>query len=126
MMQELFAAQGVPPQALSQLTNMIQFAEFYPAYANLMGGPENTMWVQRVRTASEAAASGESFDPQQGDGGSRTWDVFDGDGRYLGALDLPERFQPMHVAGNAIYGVGRDDLDVQYVVKLQLDGFSAT
>jgi hypothetical protein len=126
MMQELFAAQGVPPQALSQLTSMIQFAEFYPAYANLMGGPDNTMWVQRVRTASEAAASGESFNPEQGDGGSKTWDVFDGEGRYLGALDMPARFQPMHVAGNAIYGVGRDDLDVQYVVKLQLDGFSAT
>lgn len=126
MMQELFAAQGVPPEAVSRLASMIQFAEFYPAYANIMGGPGNTMWVQRVRTAAEAAASGESFNPQQGDSGSRTWDVFDTEGRYLGALDMPARFQPMHVEGNTIYGVARDDLDVQYVVKLQLDGFAAT
>lgn len=124
MMEELFAAQGVPPQALSQLTSMIQFADFYPAYANIMGGPDNTMWVQRVRTAAEATASGESFNPQEGDSGSRTWDVFDAEGRYLGTIDMPARFQPMHVVDNTVYGVGRDDLDVQYVVKLQLDGFS--
>jgi hypothetical protein len=126
MMRELFSTQGVPPQALDQLTSMIQFAEFYPAYANVMGGPDNTMWVQRVRTAAEAEASGESFNPQQGDSGSRTWDVFDHEGRYLGPIDMPARFQPMHVEGSNIYGVARDDLDVQYVVKLQLVGFSPT
>jgi hypothetical protein len=123
MMEELFGQQGLPPEAVARVAGMIQFAEFYPAYANIMGGPENTMWVQRVRTASEAAASGESFDPQQGDSGSHTWDVFDAEGRYLGPIDMPRRFQPMHVTGNTIYGVARDDLDVQYVVKLRLDGF---
>jgi hypothetical protein len=50
--------------------------------------------------------------------------VFDHEGRYLGPIDMPARFQPMHVEGSNIYGVARDDLDVQYVVKLQLVGFS--
>ncbi|MGH7500804.1 MAG: hypothetical protein ACREL7_03515 [Longimicrobiales bacterium] len=124
MMSELFAQQGLPPETVAQISSMIQFAEFYPAYSQIMGGPENTMWVQRVRTATEAAASGESFDPQQGDSGSRVWDVFDAEGRYLGPLEMPARFQPLHVTGNTIYGVGRDDVDVQYVVKLRLDGLS--
>jgi hypothetical protein len=61
----------------------------------------------------------DSYNPQL-DLGSRAWDVFDADGRYLGVVDMPLRFQPVRFLGNAIYGIQRDELDVQYVVKFQV------
>jgi hypothetical protein len=113
-------------QALDMVTQMVQFGEFYPAYGNLIGGPANTLWVQRVLTAAEAEARGETFDPnQQGGPVSPMWDVFDEEGRYLGVVELPARFMPMHVESDHIWGVLRDDLDVQHVVKLRVSGLTA-
>jgi hypothetical protein len=63
----------------------------------------------------------DSYNPQL-DFGSRTWDVFDAEGRYLGVVNMPPRFQPVRFLGNVIYGIQRDELDVQYVVKLQVVG----
>jgi hypothetical protein len=63
----------------------------------------------------------DSYNPQL-DFGSRTWDVFDAEGRYLGVVNMPLRFQPVRFLGNVIYGIQRDELDVQYVVKLQVVG----
>jgi hypothetical protein len=61
----------------------------------------------------------ESYNPQL-DIGSRQWDVFDAEGRYLGVVSMPLRFQPVRFLGNNIYGIQRDELDVQYVVKLAI------
>jgi hypothetical protein len=46
--------------------------------------------------------------------------VFDGDGKYLGVVTMPLRFQPRILLGDKIYGVWRDDLDVQYVMRLRI------
>ncbi|MEX0890746.1 MAG: hypothetical protein WEB88_01160 [Gemmatimonadota bacterium] len=46
----------------------------------------------------------------------RVFDVFDANGKYQGTVNLPATFTPMAVAGTAIYGVMRDDLDVEFVV----------
>ncbi len=46
--------------------------------------------------------------------------MFDSEGRYLGVVMMPERFAPQRIHGGDIYGVARDELDVQYVVKLRL------
>ena len=47
-------------------------------------------------------------------------DVFDAEGRFMGVLALPDRFQPLRVSGDRIYGVWRDELDVQHVMVLSL------
>ena len=52
--------------------------------------------------------------------GSREWDVFDDQGRYLGQVTMPLRFQPVKFVGHDVYGIQRDELDVQYVVKLAI------
>lgn len=44
-----------------------------------------------------------------------TWSVFTSDGRWLGTVDLPERFSPTQILGDEVLGVGRDELDVEYV-----------
>ncbi|MGD8278060.1 MAG: 6-bladed beta-propeller, partial [Gemmatimonadota bacterium] len=105
----------VTPQALEFLRNSVSFADYYPAFTNLLGGPGNTIWVQHVQTAADMD-EGVEFNPQ--DMGSPRWDVFDRDGRYLGEVTLPDRYTPLRVIGDRIWGIWRDDLDVQYVKAL--------
>ncbi len=61
----------------------------------------------------------ESFDVLQ-DLGAPEWDVFDAEGRYLGVVTMPDRFAPRLFRGDHIYGVWRDELDVQYVLRLKI------
>jgi hypothetical protein len=105
-----------------QIVEGTQFADHYPLFAALLGGPHGTLWVQRIRTADDAKREGSTFHAQ--DIGSAQWDVFDPAGRLLGMLQLPAKFQPMHVEGEHIYGVLRDELDVQHVVRLRVVGLS--
>jgi len=112
------AGQAANPAAVAYVDQMLknmQFAEFFPAYANLLGGPDNTLWVQRYATTLPTAEDGQ---PDLENLTSPEWDVFDAQGRLLGKVKLPERFSAMRVLGNAVYGVERDDLDVQHVVRL--------
>jgi hypothetical protein len=118
MMREAAASQGAPPAAIDAFVQMIQFAEFYPAFASLTAGPTGELWVQRIRSAESFAELGGDFDAM--DLGADEWDIFDAQGRYLGVLTLPARFTPFHVDGRALYGVTKDDLDVQHVVRLRI------
>jgi hypothetical protein len=117
-LRDMWAAQGVPPQAMSQVEQMVGFADFFPAFASVLAAPGNQLWVQRVQTPEELAASGGQFDLQ--DLGANEWDAFDARGRYLGVVELPERFTPVHAEGDLLYGILRDELDVQHVVRLRV------
>lgn len=110
----LMEEQGLPAAVVDQVISGQDFAESYPAFASLLVGPDGTLWVQRIRTGEELGGSG--FDVQ--DLGSSEWEVFDADGRYLGVVSIPERVQPMLIREDEIYGLARDDLDVQTVVRL--------
>jgi len=120
--QKLVVGQGAPPQVAKQLADTrLHFAPNYPAFAQMLEGPRGALLVQLfqpISTLSEEERA--SFDFQSGAMGSRQWDVFDDQGRYLGALLMPLRFQPVEFRGDEIYGVQRDELDVQYVVKLRV------
>jgi hypothetical protein len=119
MMRKAAAGQA-PPEQINQFIQMVKFAEFYPAFAQIVGGPGGSMWVQQLQTASSLPPEQrEDYNPQQ-DIGSPRWDVFDAEGRFLGVVTMPARFQPVRFAGDKIYGVQRDELDVQYVVVLNL------
>jgi hypothetical protein len=112
---------GRGPQAaamVQQIVQATQFADHYPMFAALLGGPGGRLWVQRIRTAEDARREGGTFEAQ--DMGSAQWDVFDAEGRLLGVLEMPARFQPMRVEAEHIYGVLRDELDVQHVARLRV------
>jgi hypothetical protein len=117
-MRDLYSRQGIPPEAVDGIMGAVDFADYYPAFANLMGGPGGSLWVQRL-TSAQDVGEGAEFDVR--DIGSPVWDVFGSDGRYLGEATLPARFQPLRVIDNTIWGVWRDDLDVQYVLQLHVD-----
>lgn len=111
---------GVPPQALQQLRSAVHFADQYPAYLQFLSGPDGSIWVQHVADVSTMGASElENFNPLLSLGGAR-WDVFDGEGRFLGPVEMPNRFQPVRFQGELIYGIWRDELDVQHVMVLRV------
>jgi len=111
---------GAPPEAMQQLRAMIKFGEFIPAFSAILTGPDNTIWVQHQRSLADATEEElEEFNLIE-ESGAPDWDIFDDQGRYLGIVTMPPRFQPRGFDGDNMYGVWRDDLDVQYVMRLKI------
>lgn len=118
----LMEEQGVPPQALDGIEAGISYEDVFPAFTQLRNGPEQSLWVQRMGVPSDMTADEqENWNPLL-DQGSDEWDVFDGDGRYLGVVSMPDRFSPFSVRSDLIYGVWRDEFEVQYVKVLRVTG----
>jgi hypothetical protein len=110
-MLDLLRQQGVPAEAAQNLLSQIQFADYYPAFVSLALGPLGSVWVQNFRTGDELAGEEGTFDIQ--DLGSTDWGVFDAEGRYLGVVTFPGKYQPIRAMGDRFYGIARDDMDVQ-------------
>lgn len=119
-----FERQGMPPAAMQMVMQGLTFADQYPAFLNLLSGPEGSLWVQRVQTAEEMTAGGANFSIEDMGSGLNApdWDVFDRDGRFLGTVTLPPRFRPSQFHGTRLYGVLKDDLDVSYAAALEVRG----
>ncbi|NIM51868.1 MAG: hypothetical protein GTO22_21930 [Gemmatimonadales bacterium] len=111
---------GVPPAVLPQLRSVVHFGEYFPAFSAIQLGPGGTIWVQHVQSA--AALSDEELEQYNllEDTGAPEWDVFDAEGRFLGVVSMPKRFAPRVFRDDKIYGVWRDELDVQYVMRLRV------
>lgn len=65
-------------------------------------------WLPSHKPLFDARLAGPGW-PRQ------TWNIFDPDGVWLGELSLPERFDLRAVARGRLYGVARDELDVETV-----------
>lgn len=84
------------------------FADSIPAYTGVLGSRGGGFWA-----AARGARLGES---------DIVWDVFRENGRYIGSVDLPVRFEPMSMNNRYIAGVTRNDLDVEFVDVYAWDG----
>jgi hypothetical protein len=121
-LERIWRDSGVPPQAVEQLKARVNFAELFPAFFRFLAGPEGSMWVQDVVSPSRMSPEEqEGFNPLLSLG-SVDWEVFDPEGRFLGSVSMPPRFQPTRFLGDRVYGVWRDDLDVQHVMVLGVTG----
>jgi hypothetical protein len=84
-----------------------------------------SIWVQHMRSPS-ALSDEESASIRENhmmeDLGAPEWDVFDSEGRYLGVVTMPDRFTPSLFREEVIYGVWRDELNVEYVLRLRIVG----
>lgn len=68
-------------------------AGFYPAYADLRADPGGNVWARESRRLG---------DPE------RSWSVFDPEGRWLGAVRLPDDFALYQVGADWVMGTRKD------------------
>jgi len=110
-------AMGAPAEAMEPVLRQMEFADTMPVVAQLILESDGHLWVQQTGDISELAED-ENFDLQSL--GLPAWDIFDPDGVYLGRLELPQRFQPVRLIDGVLWGIQRDDLDVQSVVGMRV------
>ena len=122
----LLNEQGVPPEQAEIVKSTFNFADFFPAFLQMMPGPNGSLWVQRVQEPTGMTPEElEAWNPLL-DLGASEWEILDAEGRYLGVLDMPHRFQPFTFEGDLVYGIWRDEFDVQYVRVMRVVGLEAT
>jgi hypothetical protein len=108
-----------PSPARDRMLESMTYAEHYPVYAELFGGPDGTIWVRHAKDVSSMNDSDlEAFDVRAV--GASTYDVFDSEGRFMGVVATPDGFEPLRSRGEYVYGVDRDDLGVENVVRLRV------
>ena len=113
----------IPPVIVQRLVdNNVHFGEYLPAFGRTVMGPSGTTWVQHIRAAAEMTEEQLEAANFLEDIGAPDWDVLDQEGRYLGVVTMPDRFAPRMIVGHKIYGVWRDEWDVQYAVVLRIVG----
>jgi hypothetical protein len=77
-----------------------------PVAQSLMSDAAGNLWVERYRLPWDSIP---------------VWDVISAEDRWLGTVELPRGFQPMHIAQNAVYGIHRDSLGVERVHAYRID-----
>ncbi len=117
VLRQMSQASGAPEEMLAPMLEQATFAETLPIIAQVILGEDGFLWVQRIGQVREQMDS-EDFDIQ--DLGSPIWDIFDAEGRYLGDLRVPDRFQPLRLIDDALWGIQLDDLDVPSVVGMRV------
>ncbi|MFC1660945.1 6-bladed beta-propeller [Gemmatimonadota bacterium] len=110
---------GLSPSSINRQINNMSFGATLPAFNQIMEGPDGTTIVQRIDQIGDLETIDLSEEMSRRLG-SRTWDAFDGEGRFLGTFDLPARFTPMVWQPTAVYGRWLDDLDRAHVKRLNL------
>lgn len=74
--------------------------ETLPAFDDLTVSRDGHLWVQDYRKPGEPPPP---------------WSVFAPDGRWLGDVQLPERFDPMWIDEEVVAGVWEDELEVEHL-----------
>jgi hypothetical protein len=119
LMRDALTRMDLSPSAVKRQIDNLSYGSAFPAFNRIMEGPEGTTLVQRIDElrAIETLDLSEEMSRRLG---SRTWDVFGREGRFLGTIDLPARFSPMVWRPAAVYGRWLDDLDRHHMRKLHL------
>lgn len=96
--------------------------EWLPVIDGILVDRSGSFWVRRAdahpRPAMRAVASAFGYVPWAWpEEWKAPWafDLFTSDGRYRGSVTLPLEFVPMAVSDTWVYGVYRDEFDVEYV-----------
>jgi len=126
---------GASAERTAEILSGIRFGENYPPFSWFTYGPARTLLVQRVRPMRDLDAEEQKdirlslqIPPARSE-----WDVFDGEGRYLGAVVIPEtdwvstvtwlRFFLDRATGTwYMYSIWSDELDVEYIIRWRIDG----
>jgi hypothetical protein len=91
--------------------------ETLPALGRLIVSDEGVLWANRPDLAPDPLLLEWS---REGTRQDTFWDVFDHEGRFLMTARLPAAFRPMSAAQRSMYGVLRDDMDVEHIARFTL------
>lgn len=111
--------EGLPPAVIDNALQQIELVDVLPYFARIQAGPEATIWVQRVPALDQLDFLDLSVSSSERWGG-RIWDVFDREGRFLGATELPSGFDLKTIWNDEIYGVGETEAGAEQVVRLRI------
>jgi hypothetical protein len=125
MVENLWDQLQVPEQQREIGRQTVSLADDFPAFLQLMNGPRGTLWVQHVLEPSALTEEEQAAWNPLLDFGADEWDVFDEDGRYLGVVEMPHRYQPILFDDDQVYGIWRDEFDVQYVRVMEITGLES-
>lgn len=121
---EAFRVRGDPEERIqSQLRqgrDIYILPERLPAFTGFAGGPEGTIWVRGVLPIDSMTAHILQPRPPLREFWSSRWEVFSRTGRFLGEVILPTRFTLFKIRDPYIYGMERDELGVERVVRLRI------
>ena len=95
------------PMGGQQLFENAPAAETRPAFADILVDPSGAVWLELYRGESE------QNQPEE-------WLVLDADGTWLGAVEIPDRFNVVDITMDAVLGVWEDELDIEHPQVLRL------
>lgn len=101
-----------PPRAtmMREMLDRIPRPDRFPAYDGVIPGPAGSVWVGDY--AGMLALAGTPVDLRVP---ARRWLVFDSSGLLTATVDAPAGFQPRAATIDRVWGVYRDELDVESV-----------
>ena len=121
---EMLKSSNQTPERIEQIKSSIRFEDHYPYYRGFKNGPKGTLWLRRVRpirnlTEEEIQALTFSRWVRPGPG----WDVFDGQGRFLGVVEAPPElaYGGLRDSGR-MFSIVTDEFDVQYLQIYRVEG----
>jgi hypothetical protein len=121
-----FRQNGVAPEQARAMSGRMCFPDLLPPVAEVRAGPDGTLWVGGPVTPTLAFSEGDPELPGSvvptawGMVPGPDWDVFDGEGRFLGTVTLPYRFRPFVFRHEFIYGSWEDEIGVPHVLRLRI------
>ncbi len=108
---------GVDPMVIERFRADLPTPPHLPPLGSILAGPDGTLLVERPDLVADPVAQvWTRLGPQPS-----TWDLFDPDGAFVGAVTFPLRFAPHLLLEDAVLGVHRDELGVEYVVRLRIE-----
>jgi 6-bladed beta-propeller len=117
-LEEKFALLGADPAVVSRL-DLVRSTHL-PVVAGVLAGPDGTIWVQRTGPPDTFDAMAINAPENARGFGGPDWDVFDAGGRFLGTVTLPAAVRVARILGDRLYGIARDSLDVEQVVRARI------
>lgn len=84
-----------------------------PAFSTFLVDDQGFVWVRPYEVGRDAAALGGPLYGEGPTGG--VWWVFTSEGEKLGSIEFPPDLEPSHITADAVVGVRRDELGLEYV-----------
>jgi hypothetical protein len=106
---------------VNQVSRVYASPEHAPMFTGIAGGPAGTVWFRKalpIDSMTRAVLDG--FRQPLQEFWSFAWEVFSEEGRNLGDITMPPGFVLQRIRGSHVYGLERDSLGVQHVVRLRI------